>query len=146
MIARVHTNLPASVHVVWDTLLKRDTFLHITHGMLGFTDAEQWPDVFRDGTVIETRLVFFHLLPAWSHTLEVVRVDPIQHELTSEERGGPIRRWNHRILVRPRTGETSLYTDEIDIDAGWLTVPVWVWAHLFYRYRQARWRKLAKTL
>ncbi len=41
-------------------------------------------------------------------------------------------------------GSRSRYSDVIDIDAGILTPLVWGFAHLFYHYRQMRWRKLAQ--
>jgi len=38
------------------------------------------------------------------------------------------------------------YTDQIDIQAGILTPPIWLFAHIFYRYRQRRWRHLVRAL
>ena len=40
-------------------------------------------------------------------------------------------------------GIQSRYTDQVDIDAGVLTILVWAWANLLYRWRQHRWRQLA---
>ena len=69
MIARIETELPSSAEKAWQALLKRDTFLYITRGTLGFQGSERWPEAFHEGIEIETRLVFFHLVPAWKHTL-----------------------------------------------------------------------------
>jgi hypothetical protein len=146
MIARIQTELPSSAEKVWRALLQRDTFLHITRGALGYRGADQWPEVFAEGTEIETRLLFLHALPGWKHTIRVVQVDHENLLLASEERGGFIRRWNHRIWLEPLDGTRCQYTDEIDIEAGWLTPAVWAYAHLFYRYRQRRWRQLARML
>jgi len=49
-------------------------------------------------------------------------------------------------MVDERGPWRSHYTDEIDIGAGALTPFVWAYAHLLYRYRQWRWRRLARTL
>jgi hypothetical protein len=146
MIVRSATLLAAPANKVWQTLLKQDTFLHITRGMLGFTGTAHWPATFDQGADTKTRLVFFHILPAWSHTMKLVEVDSERYVLRSEELGGPIRRWDHHILIGSVEANRCLYTDKIDIDAGWLTIAVWAWANLFYRYRQMRWRKLASTL
>jgi hypothetical protein len=146
MIARIQTELASSAEKVWHALLKRDTFLYITRGMLGFQGADQWPRVFEEGLVIETRLVFFHVIPGWRHRLRVVRVDGEKLELKSEEEGWIVRRWNHRIRVDHDTEQRCWYTDEIDIEAGLLTGAIWAYAQVFYRYRQSRWRRLAKTL
>jgi hypothetical protein len=127
-------------------LLKRETFLHVTRGLLSFTGSDKWPAEFHEGELIETRLLFFGLLPAWQHRLLVVSVDDERRELLSRESGGPVRRWNHRIAIEPDGENTCRYTDEIEIEAGVLTPLVWAYAHLFYRYRQMRWRALAAGL
>ncbi|MBT8114032.1 MAG: hypothetical protein KJP04_01535 [Arenicella sp.] len=141
MIARICTTLPQPPDQVWLTLLQRDAFLYITRGMLAFRGAEQWPELFYEGQVVETRLLVFNFIPAWKHRLNVVRIDHDKRELASQEAGGLITRWNHRKWVEKGSGQGSLYTDEIDIDAGWLTFFVWLYAHIFYRYRQRRMRK-----
>ena len=56
-----------------------------------------------------------------------------------------MRNWNHLIRIEPE-GAGSRYTDEIEIGAGPLTPLISLYAKLFYRYRQRRWRKLARTL
>lgn len=124
-------------------ILQRDAFLHITRGMLGFTGAEEWPEVFEEGQLIKTRLLFFNIVPAWEHRLRIIRIDHEKMEITSQEDGGPVRRWNHRKWIEAESEQTCLYTDEIDIDAGLLTFLIWAYAHVFYRYRQRRMRKLA---
>ena len=124
-------------------LLERDAFLYITRGMLGFKGAEQWPERFEEGQVIETQILLLNRLPAWKHRLHVIRVDHETMEIASEEAGGCIRRWNYRKWIEAGSESSCDYTDEIDIDAGALTLLVWLYAHIFYRYRQRRMRKLA---
>jgi hypothetical protein len=143
MIATIETDLPISAEKAWSALVKRDTFLYITRGMLGFRGSESWPETFEEGTEIETRLVFFHLIPGWKHTLRIVMVDEEQLQLASEEEGGLIGRWNHVIRLKRISAERCHYVDEIDIRAGLLTPAVWAFAQVFYRYRQRRWRTLA---
>ncbi|MBN2003783.1 MAG: hypothetical protein JXA21_10535 [Anaerolineae bacterium] len=53
-----------------------------------------------------------------------------------------VRVWNHTIRFHPLGTEQLRYTDAIEIEAGLLTVFVWAFAHLFYRHRQRRWKKL----
>jgi hypothetical protein len=146
MKAMVRTNLPSSAESVWQALLKRDIFLHVTRGMLGFMGSDQWPESFHEGLELETRLFFFHLVPGWKHKLRIIRVDNESFELKSEEGGGMVQKWNHDISVIKRTESSCQYTDEIDIDAGLFTLVIWLYAHVFYRYRQARWRRMASSL
>ena len=127
-------------------ILQRDAFLYITRGMLGFRGAEEWPEVFQEGQVIETKLLFFNLVPGWEHRSRVIRIDHENMEIASQEEGGVVRRWNHRKWIEDKTEWSCLYTDEIDIDAGVLTCFIWMYAHVFYRYRQRRMRQLADRL
>jgi hypothetical protein len=119
-------------------LVRRDTFLYVTRGVLGFTGAHSWPEEFHEGQEIRTRLVLFHRIPAREHHLSLVRVDEARREIRSEEHGGPIRVREHRIRIEPESAVRCCYTDEIELQAGLLTPVVWASAHLFYRYRQMR--------
>jgi hypothetical protein len=114
--------------------------------MLGFAGAEQWSELFEEGQVLETRLLFFNVIPAWKHKLRLIEVDPENMNISSQEEGGPVRRWNHRKWIEAVSAKSCLYTDEIDIDAGLLTWLIWAYAHVFYRYRQRRMRHLAACL
>ncbi len=55
-----------------------------------------------------------------------------------------VRRWDHRIFVRPAPGGKTQYTDEVEIGAGALTPLVWAFAAVFYRWRQRRWKTYLK--
>jgi hypothetical protein len=147
MIARVSTVLDASPPAAWEAVKRLDTFRYVTRGVLGYRAPDGTPDDLREGMVVRGRLYFFHVLPAWSHEIRVVRVDEDAREILTSENGGPVKNWGHLILVEPgpQPGRCR-YTDEIDIRAGVLTPLVWAYAHVFYRYRQARWRRLARTL
>ena len=146
MKATIQTTLPTSASKAWPMLLQRDAFLHITRGMLGFKGAKEWPETFEEGQVVETRLLLFNVVPAWKHTLRVIRIDHANMEIASREQGGVVQRWNHRKWIEAGSQTSCSYTDEIDISAGLLTWVVWAFAHVFYRYRQKRMRQLAIRL
>ena len=146
MIATIQTYFNTSTEKAWNTLKKKDTFLFITHGFLGFIGSKNWPEEFYEGQEIDTRFVFFHIFPAWKHYLRVVRLDNNRKELYSNEKGGPIKIWNHLIKIEPEKDQKCKYTDQIEIKAGLLTPFVWGYAHVFYRYRQHRWKKLIQKL
>lgn len=146
MIATIQTYFETSADAAWKALKKRDTFLFITRGFLGFTGAKNWPEKFYEGLVIDTRFIFFHIFPAWKHKLHVVKIDDVNKELYSNEHGGPIKIWNHLIKIVPETDRRCKYTDQVEIQAGLLTLFVWIYAHVFYRYRHYRWKKLILSL
>jgi hypothetical protein len=146
VIAKIEKNLPASAEKVWGALQRKETFLFITRGMLGFSGSAGWPERFTQGLEIQCRMWFMHLVPGWRHYLNVISIDHDSMELVSNERGGAVRRWNHSIRVKPDSSSTCHYEDEIDIDAGAFTPLIWLYAHVFYRYRQQRWVKLLRKL
>lgn len=146
MIVRVSTDLACSADAAWAAVQRLDTFRYVTRGLLGFRIPEGTPEELEEGMVARGRLLFFHVLPAWNHEIRAVRVDRDAREILTSEHGGPVSNWGHLIKVDPVTENRCRYTDQIEIEAGLLTPLVWAYAHLFYRYRQARWRRLAQKL
>ncbi|MGH9942314.1 MAG: hypothetical protein ACRD9R_08150 [Pyrinomonadaceae bacterium] len=142
----ISTRLDTTADRAWQAVKRTETFVHITRGLLGFAGARELPEEWREGEAIRARLRFFNFLPAWEHELRVVRVDDRRRVLHTNEGGGFISRWNHVIRIEAGGGTYCRYTDEIEIKAGVLTSVVWLYAHLFYRYRQMRWRRLARRI
>lgn len=140
------TPLDCSADAAWEAVQKLDTFLYVTHGILGFAPGSVLPDTLREGETVAARLVLFGFAPGWRHEIRLERVDDAHRELQTREAGAPFRVWNHRIHVVPTGPRTCLYTDAGEIDAGWMTPLSWFVWHLFFRYRQFRWRGLARTL
>ena len=146
MVVKVHTQLPTSADHAWRVLARRDTFPYATCGAFGYTGAERSPEELHEGQEIQTRILFSHLIPAWRHHLRLVHVDEGRREILSQERGGFIRAWNHRVYIEPENTVRCRYTDEIEIRAGIVTPLVWAFAHLSLRYRQLRLRRLIQWL
>lgn len=76
----------------------------------------------------------------------MARIDEETRTLTSRERGGVIRTWNHDIEVVPLDERTCSYRDRIEIEAAIATPLVVAYASWFYRMRRRRWRALAKEI
>ena len=93
---------------------------------------------------IRDRLYAFGLVPLWMHSLKFERIDDVRMELATSESGGVISVWNHLIEVEEESSVSCRYSDKVEIKAGLLTPFVWLFAQLFYRFRQRRWRLLAK--
>lgn len=147
MIVTVHTILDAPPEAAWAAVKTSAAFRYVTRGFLRFSGAERFPAQWRQGDTIHTRMWFFHLIPApWLHHLFVESIDEAARGLQSREHGGFITTWDHLIRVEEAPGGRARYTDEIVIKAGLLTPFVCLFAHVFYRYRQARWRRLARRL
>ena len=145
-MVRQTTRLEASAERVWQTLLQVSTFFYVTRGLLGYGIAVRPEETFAEGRVFRGRLWFGNVVPGWLHQLQVNQIDGARHEITTCESGGPLRVWKHRLMVEPESAGSCWYTDEIEFDAGRLTLPTWIVVQAFFRYRQARWRKLARQI
>lgn len=144
MIATITTKFNSPADKVWSRLPKTETFLYITRYFLGFTGSKTWPEKFYEGLELTTRLVGGHIIPLWRHKMKVVRVDNEKREIYSNEGGGLVPVWDHLITIKPVSANECQYADIVDIGAGILTPFIWLYAHIFYRYRQARWKRLIK--
>ena len=127
----------------WRLLKKSSTLIFITKGLLSFSDSDQFPEEWLENRSVTSRLKFFGLFPAWNHEIYFQKISDSVLEIITEEQGGIVSKWEHLIKVSPTYNDAIiLYTDQIDIEAGLFTPFVWLYAHLFYRYRQLRWKRL----
>jgi hypothetical protein len=142
MTVRVSSRLPAPAERVWELLLRKDTFLYITRGMIGYADTDRWPEVmFSPGTTLATRVRLFGRGPGSRHEVRVVRVDEAERVIETEESGALVSVWAHRMCVEAVPDGECRYTDRIELRAGLLTPVVWSFACVFYQNRQRRWKK-----
>lgn len=141
----VSTELDAPADVVWTAVRTPEAFVHVTRGVLRFPVAAEHPRRWEVGDVVEGWTWLLGVVPFSRHRLEVAAIDDSAGTLDTVERGGLVRVWLHRITVTP-AGPRCRYEDRIRIDAGVVTPVVVAFAHVFYRYRQRRWRRLAPVL
>jgi ligand-binding SRPBCC domain-containing protein len=141
----VQTQLDAPAEVIWAAVKKPAMLVYVARGFLKFSEADHFPMEWTAGQSVKTRLWFFHVFPSWwLHDLQVMEVDDARKTIRSHEHSG-FYIWDHTIHIRADSCQCR-YADEINIDAGLLTLFVWLYANIFYRHRQARWRKLAQSL
>ena len=138
----VTTILNVQASTAWQIVKQSSTLVYVTKGMLGFQGAESFPIEWQAGDTINTRLLVLSLLPAWRHRIRFVQVK--DNTLITEESGGLIKQWDHLIHITPIAKNKSQYTDIVDIKAGVFTPFIFLFAHLFYRYRQHRWKRLIR--
>lgn len=68
--------------------------------------------------------------------------DEREYLLRDNGSGELIKVWDHLITLRKIGEGRVFYQDEVKIKAGLLTPFVWLFALLFYHWRQLRWQKL----
>lgn len=156
----VSTELPAAPAQVWELLQSPQVMRHVSRPLTLFTPVNPptWPERWAPGDH-RFRIRVLAVLPIGEQTvsISVPLQDPDagRYQLRDNGSGELVRTWDHLITVEPvpagpDAAEPELgrsrYTDQVDVDAGLLTVPVWMWAHVLYRWRQRRWRRLTRSL
>jgi hypothetical protein len=157
MRLRCTSLLPCSVERLAAELSRSALLNYVSWPMLVFVgiDPDPLPERFTARRYL-TRLLIAGRLPIGEHTLDLRQapaspggsggVPPGMHAapgLVWHDAGySPlIRVWDHKIRLADFHGMTR-YTDEVDVQAGPLTIPAWLFASAFYRHRQRRLSRL----
>ena len=149
MIATASTLLDCSPARVWQEVQTSKLLVYITRPLLvlqPITPA-RFPDIWTDGKYL-TRMKLFGLIPFGKHWIVITHPmpDPTPgkqvYKILDDGYGDFISTWRHLITIRETEDRRTHYTDRIEIRAGVLTPVIWLYASLFYRYRQMRWRRL----
>ena len=141
MITEAASELPISANAAWALTNRTSVQLYLSRGF--FSYVGELPSHRAEGFEADLRLKLFGLVPLWVHHQRFSRVDTEHHEILVEERGAPYGRWDHRMSIEVIGADRCRYIDRIEIDAGWRTPAVWLFAHLLCRKRVARLRELA---
>lgn len=144
----LETSLECSFEEASDALERPALFLHIAAPLVTFrpTRGTVVPDRWAEGTYwFAMRL--FGLIPLGEQAvvIELPRTSEAD-VLHVRDRGHSLllRLWDHRITLQRREDET-LYRDDLELDAGFLTPLVGLGVRLFFQHRQRRWRRLAAS-
>lgn len=150
MIANIETTFKCNFETVVKNLNKSSTHKYISSPMLTFTptNTKDYSGNWVDGEV-KVRMKLFDRI---SIGKQVFRIQKIQENHKDEYiirdngYGELAHRWDHWVFVR-KTGKENktTYIDRIEVKAGILTIFVWLFANIFYRWRQFRWKKLIKN-
>ena len=145
MIATISTLLDSDADSAWRLVKKLSTFRHVARGILSFPPCGEEPEEWFEGQTLQSRLWFFHVLPAWRHELRVLAVDDNGREIRTAEGGGLVKKWDHTIHLEPVSSSRCQYMDILEI-GGFLAPGVWLFAQAFFRYRHMRLRRLVRRM
>ncbi len=102
------------------------------------------PETIEVGTHAAGRFWWFGVIPGWTHHITVRRLEPM--EIYTNEHGGPVKVWNHRLTFEPIDDHRCRYTDEIEVEDGLRGAPTRAFIRLMFAHRHRRWRRLAAIL
>ncbi len=144
---RVSTQFACTDDELWEKITEPSSLQFVTSPILSFVPQNEG-DLTGEWQVNRTyslRLYLLKFIPLGEHTITLVKIDRERNRIISRESGQLATVWNHIISFYEVESGLVRYTDEIEIKAGWLTPAIWLFAHLFYRHRQRRWKKLLKS-
>jgi hypothetical protein len=144
MIVTISTTLACSAEDLWKQIIEPKSLQFVASPMLTFVPMNEGDlsDEWKVNTPYPLRIFFFGILPLGKHTINLIKIDKQTNTIVSQETGQLARVWNHTIHFQETDYERVLYTDIIEIKAGLLTPFIVLFAHIFYRHRQKRWKVL----
>jgi len=137
------TDLPIPAETAFALAQKLELFRYVSAPIFTIPKIDV-PATLTPGVEGEARLWWFGVIPSWKHHLRLVSVG--DNEMYTNEHGGPVRTWNHRLTFVPLTATSCCYTDAIEVDGGPMGFGTRLFVRLMFRYRHRRWRGLARVL
>ncbi len=148
MRVAVESVFPCSAVLAWEEVLTSRLLVEVAAPLVAIRPApgEELPERWLAGSAVRVRSYLFGVIPLGERALRFERIDPAACEIQTRESDRLVRRWDHLISIQPAADGCCRYRDQIDIDAGWFTAGVWLFAQWLYRHRQRRWQAVAKRL
>ncbi|QMT40347.1 hypothetical protein [Neisseria shayeganii] len=141
----IGTDLPCSAEQAAAEVCRPRLLHYVAWPLVVFRPREPaaWPERWVPGTY-RAGLYLGGVLPVGGQAIVISYPQQAAFALLDDGHGRLIRRWSHLITIEPDGTGGCRYRDRVEIAAGWLTWPVALFAHVFYRYRQYRWRWLVR--
>ena len=140
---KISTYLAADLETVKSYLMTPALLNYVVAGLMKFHPIEPnfFPSKWVEGK-FSVKMFAFHFLPIGKQIVGMEFPQKSDHWVVRDNGSGSIAKtWDHLIFLESEGGGTR-YTDEVSIDAGLFTLPIYIYAFIFYSYRQMRWRKL----
>ena len=134
---------PASKEKVFGKLQRLELLQHIAKPYATFTPIGEKISVWESGKSSAYKFKLFGIIPFGTHRINVLSFD-MDDGIYTHEGNELVPVWNHRIVLNGLPDNRCIYTDIVEIEAGWKTLFVYLWAKCFYAHRQKRWIRLLK--
>ena len=135
---------PAAKDEIFRRLQKLKTLQYIAHPYATFKSVDDTEELtWEEDSAFAFHFKLFALIPFGVHTIKVIQFD-IEKGIYTQEGNKHVPVWNHKIILEKIDENTTKYTDIVEIQAGWKTLFVYLWANSFYAHRQRKWKRLLK--
>jgi hypothetical protein len=147
MLVKISTTLHCTKDELWKKIIEPKSLQFVASPILTFVPQNEGglSGEWQVDTPYPLKLYFLKIIPIGGHTIKLTKIDKETNTIISKENGQLARVWNHTINFQEVESGQLNYTDEIEIKAGWLTLGIWLFAHIFYRHRQRRWKVLLRS-
>ena len=133
---------PAAKEEVYNKLLKLETLQYIAYPYATFKPINGETElIWKENSSSTFSFRLFGIIPFGIHTIKVIRFG-LENGILTNETNTYVPVWNHEIILEKLNENTTKYTDIVEIEAGWKTMFVYLWAKCFYGHRQRKWRKI----
>ena len=129
MVVQKTSLFPASKEIVFCKLQQLKTLQYIAWPYAAFEQIGETVSTWEAGSTSAYRFRLFGVIPFGTHTIHIVRLDP--DGISSREGNEHVPVWNHDITLKAVDAKHTRYTDRVEIQAGWKTVFIWLWANVF---------------
>jgi hypothetical protein len=142
MFIKVRSVFDCNASDLFNEVKKSKSLLYIAKPLVKFVPVENHPlpDTWEEGKYL-VKMYIFGFIPFGTQWI-VISVDEQAKHIRDNGYSQVISKWDHHIQLEGLERNKTLYVDTIEISAGALTPFVVSFAHLFYRWRQRRWKKL----
>ncbi|MCG3165004.1 MAG: hypothetical protein POELPBGB_00764 [Bacteroidia bacterium] len=149
MLFKKTTLLNTDIETAWKHLLKPELLAFIANPLQQFIPVEPdtFPSQWQAGTY-KVKLLTLGFIPFGNHSIVIEFPAGNNHEtkrLLDNGHGEIIEKWEHLIELKATADNKTLYTDTVKINAGLLTPFIWLYAAIFYSWRQSQWHNLITT-
>lgn len=142
MVVRKSSVSPASKGEVYSRLQKFKTLQFIAYPYATFEPVKGEEElIWKEGNTSSFYFKLFGIIPFGTHIIKVVRFG-LDEGIFTNETNSHVPVWNHEITLEEIDKGRTRYTDIVEIEAGWKTVFVYLWAVCFYTHRQRKWIKM----
>jgi hypothetical protein len=144
MNAKISTTFACSEQDLWQKIIEPKSLQFVAAPILKFIPEQEnsLSGEWKVGTPYPLKLYFLGIIPLGRHTITLAKIDKKANTIISKENGHLAKVWNHTIFFQQEKPGVLRYLDEIEIQAGWLTPGIWLFAQVFYRHRHRRWKVL----
>lgn len=142
MLVKVMSIFNCNSDQLFNEIKKSKSLFYIAEPLVKFVEVENHliPEFWEEGKYL-IKMYILGFIPFGSQWIIISMDDDIKN-IRDNGYSKIIKKWDHNVYLKDIGNNRTLYADSIEINAGILTLFIVLFANIFYRFRQKRWKKL----